>query len=235
MKLNVNYKMRLINQLFMLIFVLLMSSCAPLSIQEDARKCPNLDSIKIKNFHIVKKNVLWRGERPNKDDMECLIEQGVRTIVNLELILDDKPIFAQAKVSENKTYEVGYFRIFDKEPLVLIKNVADDHVAHFIAIVDQELKPVYVHCLSGENRTGVMVAAYKIFRQSVNVEQAISDMETYGGAWRKADKEYIRHLPERSKKIEKKVAEWKPILKKDAEIICTNGTCIVSSLKADAQ
>jgi protein tyrosine/serine phosphatase len=225
MSLNVDCKIRLSSQVFTLLFVFLICSCASLSTQNGARKCPNLNSTKIKNFHVVKENVLWRGERPNKDGMECLIEQGVQTIVNLELFFDDKPTFAQAKVSENKKYEVEYFRIRIKETFVLVPSYADNQVAHFLAIVDQAPKPVYVHCLSGENRTGVMVAAYKIFRQSVSVEQAISDMETYGGVWRKADKEYIRHLPQRSKKIEKKVAKWKKELKKDAQIICENGTC----------
>jgi len=29
----------------------------------------------------------------------------------------------------------------------------DDHVAHFLAVVDKQPKPVYVHCRSGQNRT----------------------------------------------------------------------------------
>ena len=136
-----------------------MCSCASASKQSVAGACSNNLGSAIKNFCVVTPNVLWRGARPDKDGAAWLIQQGVRTIVNLELILDDKGAFGQATVDDANNYEVGYFRIHDWEPLrILAPSVVDDHVAHFLAIVSQQPKPVYVHCRYGENRTGVMIA-----------------------------------------------------------------------------
>ena len=50
----------------------------------------------IQNFCVVTPNVLWRGARPDKDGAAWLIQHGVRTIVNLELIHDDKSVLGQA-------------------------------------------------------------------------------------------------------------------------------------------
>ena len=82
-----------------------------------------------------------------------------------------------ATIEDANNYEVGYFRIHDWEPLlILAPSIADDHVAHFLAIVSQQPKPVYVHCRYGENRTGVMVAAYRVIIEGVNNEEAIEEM-----------------------------------------------------------
>jgi protein tyrosine phosphatase (PTP) superfamily phosphohydrolase (DUF442 family) len=212
---------------FMLLFVFLMCSCST-STQSGA--CSNSLGSAIQNFCVVTANVLWRGARPDKDDASWLIQQGVRTIVNLELILDDESAFGQATVADTNNYEVGFFRIHDWEPLpVLAPSVVDDHVAHFLAIVSQQPKPVYVHCRSGMNRTGVMVAAYRVLIEGVSEEKAIEEMGRYHGQWFKADAKFIRGLlPERREEIRRKVMEWLPKLKKDAQVVCANGACIVS-------
>jgi protein tyrosine/serine phosphatase len=181
-------------------------------------------------FCVVTPNVLWRGARPEKDGAAWLIQQGVRTIVNLELILDDKTVFGHATIGDANNYEVGYFRIHDWEPLpILAPSVVDNHIAHFLAIVSRQPKPVYVHCRSGMNRTGLMVAAYRVLIEGVSDKEAIEEMRHYQGFWFKADEKYIRRLlPKRREEIRSKIMEWIPKLKMDAQVVCSNGTCIVS-------
>lgn len=106
---------------FFFTFLLVLTICAWTSTGEQsaAVACSdNLDSV-IKNFCVVTPTVLWRGARPDKDGAAWLIQQGVRTIVNLELILDEKPAFSHATGAVVKSHEVGYFRIHDWEPLPL--------------------------------------------------------------------------------------------------------------------
>lgn len=186
----------------------------------------------IQNFCVVTPNVLWRGARPDKDSAAWLIEQGVRTIVNLELILDDKAAFSLAKVTRSRSYEVGYFRIHDWEPLPLLApSLVDDHVAHFLAIVSRQPKPIYVHCRSGKNRTGLMVAAYRVLIEGVRQADAIAEMKRFQGQWFSADERYIHSLsPSRRAEIQHRVEEWLPELNKDAVIICTKGTCTAFEL-----
>ena len=133
-----------------LLFVFSMCSCASVSKQGVAGACSKNLGSAIKNFCVVTPNVLWRGGRPDKDGAAWLIQQGVRTIVNIELILDDKSAFGNPTVENANNYEVGYFRVHDWEPLrIFAPSVVDDHVAHFLAIVSQQPKPVYVHCRYG--------------------------------------------------------------------------------------
>jgi protein tyrosine/serine phosphatase len=207
-----------------------MCSCASVSKQSVAGACSNNLGSAIKNFCVVTPNVLWRGAKPDKDDAAWLIQHGVRTIVNLELILDDKHAFGQATVEDANNYKVGYFRIHDWEPLrILAPSVVDDHVAHFLAIVIQQSKPVYVHCRYGENRTGVMVAAYRVLIEGVSNEEAIEEMRRYKVLWLEADEIYIRGLlPKRREEIRRKIMEWIPKLKMDVQVVCANGTCVVS-------
>lgn len=205
------------------------SCCATVSTQSVPGACSNnLDSA-IQNFCVVSPNVLWRGGRPDKDDATWLIQQGVRTIVNLELILDGRRAFDQATIADANNYDVGYFRIHDWEPLtVLAPSVEDDHIAHFLAIISQQPKPVYVHCRCGTKRTSVMVAAYRVLIEGVSDEDAIEEMRSYEGPWLKADAKYIRELSKRREEIRHKVMEWISKLKMDAHVVCTNGICTVS-------
>ena len=214
---------------FTFLFVVTMSSCASTVKQSAAGACADNLGSAIQNFCVVTPSVLWRGARPDKDGASWLIQQGARTIVNLELILDDKQAFGHATVA-GANYEVGYFRIHDWEPLpILAPTVVDEHVAHFLAIVSQQPKPVYVHCRSGMNRTGVMVAAYRVLVEGVSNEEAIEEMSRYEGLWLKADEIYIRGLlTQRRDEIRRKVMEWIPKLKMDAQVICANGKCTVS-------
>lgn len=160
-----------------------------------------------------------------------MVEQGVRTIVNLELFHDDRAAFEQVNPANSDKHEVDYFRVRDWEPLpVIAPKLLDEHVAHFLAIMSQAIKPVYVHCRSGQNRTGVMVAAYRVIVEGEGdnnaIEEAVKEMEGYQGHWFNADARYIRSLtPDRQLKIRQKIKEWIPKLKQEARFICEGGQC----------
>jgi protein tyrosine phosphatase (PTP) superfamily phosphohydrolase (DUF442 family) len=205
------------------------SCCSTVSTQRVAGACTDNNGPVIAKFCVVTPNVLWCGARPDKEDAGWLIQQGIRTIVNLELIHDDRSALSHATVEGARNYEVGYFRVRDWEPLpMLAPSVADDHVAHFLAIVSQQPAPVFVHCRCGMKRTAVMVAAYRVIIEGVSAESAMDQMWRYRGPWSKADANYIRSLSKRRDEMRQKVVEWIPKVKMDARVVCAEGTCAVS-------
>src|SRR2546421_607631 len=212
-------------------FLFALLTALPTSSQPAApAACANDLGSPIPNFCVVTPDVLWRGAKPAWDGAAWLILRGMRTIVNLELLHDDRRVFGESRPAIAGRHELGYFRIPDWEPnAALAPALLDDHVAHFLAVVDRQPKPVYVHCRSGQNRTGVMVAAYRVIVEGLSRGAAIAEMRGYQGIWFKADSAYIRSLSsEHRDQIRRKAAAWMPKLKRDSRIICEKGKCRVS-------
>src|SRR6266853_2091303 len=68
--------------------------------------CPNDLGSPIPNFCVVTPDVLWRGAKPAQDGAAWLIQHRVRTIVNLELLHDDRRVFGEAKFASARRYEI---------------------------------------------------------------------------------------------------------------------------------
>lgn len=184
----------------------------------------------VANSCVVSAETLWRGARPNPQAAATLVELGVKTVVSLELLQDDRAAFETAAIRGREASEIRYFQVRDWEPLVLLApGQVDEHVAQFLAIARTQPKPLYVHCRSGQNRTGIMVAAYKIFA-GADIEATIADMERYGGFWSKSDADYLRTLtPQRRADIERRVTAWLPRVQPGATIRCAAGRCVFSA------
>jgi protein tyrosine phosphatase (PTP) superfamily phosphohydrolase (DUF442 family) len=189
--------------------------------------CPEKSDSPIPNFCNSTKDVLWRGAKPDAQGAAWLANNGVGSIVNLELIYDDLPTFKKAKIEPNINAQVQYHRIRDWEPLVVFAPAkTDNNVAKFLAIMSKTPKPTYVHCRSGQNRTGIMVAAYRVIAENVDPDTAIAEMQSYKGIWFNQDEKYIRSLtPKRRELIKAKALIYEKSVKPSAIIECKNGAC----------
>ncbi len=206
--------------------LMLVLGCASAPAQNSIPICTNPLDSRIRNSCIVTSQSLWRGAKPDAVAAAALVEKGVKTVVNLEWLHDDRQAFEDAKLSDASRHEIQYFRVVDWEPLVVLdRPTVDDHVAHFIAITRTQPTPIFVHCRSGQNRTGVMVAAYRVFN-GTSIEDANAEMQSYGGIWFASDADYIRSLtPQRISELEEAIARWTLKLKRDAEIVCSDTKC----------
>lgn len=176
-------------------------------------RCANNLASPISNFCEVKPGLLWRGAKPNETEAAWLVKNGVKTIINLELLFDDLDELQQAKLPDYGRYQLDYYRVKTWEPLyAFAQSVADDDVIHFLAIARQAKHPIYVHCRAGENRTGVMIAAYKIILDNQTSAEQIAavlrEMQSYEGFWTEATTEYIKNLSLRHAEIRRKVETY---------------------------
>jgi protein tyrosine phosphatase (PTP) superfamily phosphohydrolase (DUF442 family) len=217
-------------QVMVTVLALSMQGCAYTPELNATDPCPDDLNAPIKEFCVVTPNVLWRGSKPDQHDITWLMQQGVATIVNLELIHDDERALDRATPEGNRVIDVGYFRVRDWEPLKMVTpRIVDDHIAHFLAIVDQQPKPIYLHCRYGQDRTGAMIAVYRMLMEGVSEEDAIEELRRNRGNWLEVDEKYVRGLsPHHLEEIRRKMAEWIPQLKRDARVVCSQGVCALT-------
>jgi protein-tyrosine phosphatase len=132
-----------------------------------------------------------------------------------------------ARLSTPPAASIDYFRIHEWEPNVFIApTLLDSHVSDFIAIVKSQAKPIYVHCRSGQNRTGVMIAAYRILLEGESIESAIAEMQKYQGVWFKQDAEYLRSLTGEHRLMIEKMAEARiGQIRPEAHLECSASGC----------
>ena len=93
----------------------------------------------------------------------------------------------------------------------------DEDTIRFLKVMrDPENHPVFVHCAHGADRTGFMVAAYRVVEQGWTVEEAVAEMHNFGfhPVWRqiseyleKFDDEAMREKVQDAPEVEVDVVE----------------------------
>jgi tyrosine-protein phosphatase SIW14 len=126
--------------------------------------------IKIDNFGQVNDNY-YRGAQPEGRDYADLASLGVKTIV--DLTSDDNDPSERGLVERAGMHYV-HMPMTTHEPPTAAK------LAEFLGIVNDPAKqPVYVHCVGGRHRTGVMTAAYRMTDDGWTADQAFKEMKQY--------------------------------------------------------
>ena len=121
---------------------------------------------RIRRFHIVKRGMMLRGGQPNSKALWFLQKVfRIKTIINLrEDFKENEKLFG---MTEHRIL------IPPRTNIPTMKQVRD-----FFDIVDKaENQPILVHCKVGANRTGIMVASYRIHRQGWTFDQALDEMK----------------------------------------------------------
>lgn len=109
-------------------------------------------------------DTLYRGEQPTAEGFKELGELGIKTVVNLRSLHSDRDELE----GTNLVYEHIRMEAWDPEP---------EEVRAFLKIVtDPEKQPVFVHCMHGADRTGTMVAIYRIVIEGWDTEKALDEM-----------------------------------------------------------
>src|SRR5215472_18233745 len=203
----------------------LVSGCVYMSRHTPEGACETARDSPVRNFCVVDPGTLWRGENPTTADVEWLLEQGVQSVLSIQL--DARPAFERAALRPEAVRSVSYFRVKGFDPLQMLSRSRDDRVvALFIAVVEEAPKPLYVHCRAGVDRVGVLVASYRIIVQGVSREDAVAEMARFQSPWLPLERRYLLGLSEaRQREILRDVEDWKTRLKPFGRFDCQRGLC----------
>jgi protein tyrosine/serine phosphatase len=113
---------------------------------------------------------LYRGAQPeDPEGYEALRRMGIRTVLNL-----------RARHSERVDVEAHGMKSLEI-PLSMLESPDRESVERAVqAMATPELRPLYVHCALGEDRTGVVVAVYRMNESGWSLKEAEAEMQDFG-------------------------------------------------------
>lgn len=127
-------------------------------------------SIRIDNFGRVDDHY-YRGSQPKGQDYADLAALGVKTVINLTG--DDADVSEQAMATKAGLKYVHIAMTTHQPP-------TPAQLEQFMDLVlNPANQPVYVHCVGGRHRTGVMTAVYRMVQERWTPDQAFKEMKQY--------------------------------------------------------
>jgi protein tyrosine/serine phosphatase len=130
----------------------------------------DVSKIRIDNFGQINSHY-FRGAQPKGHDYADLAALGIKTLINLTS--DDADATESAMAGKSG---LAYFQI----PMTTHEQPTAAKLAEFLKLVnDPARQPVYVHCVGGRHRTGVMTAAYRMTQDAWTADRAFQEMKQY--------------------------------------------------------
>jgi tyrosine-protein phosphatase SIW14 len=135
---------------------------------------------------------LYRGAQPRKHAFEALAKMGIQIVVDLR---GDRDGERKKVTSLGMQYVPMHWQCsFPKDRIF----------AEFLTLIQKNPgKKIFVHCRVGDDRTGMMIAAYRMADEGWTAKQAMEEMTKYGFSLvhrrlicRRLS-EYEGHFPER--------------------------------------
>jgi tyrosine-protein phosphatase SIW14 len=124
------------------------------------------------NFHRVNEH-LYRGGQPRRIGFRKLAGLGIRTVVDLR----GSGERSDKEQALAKSFGMRYINL----PLPRFAAPDAQKMQELLRLLDApENWPVFVHCRRGSDRTGVVIACYRIFHDGWTNERAKREAESYG-------------------------------------------------------
>jgi len=129
------------------------------------------DTQAIPNFHQVAEH-LFRGAQPAASEFQSLARMGIKTVLDLRE--------EGHSVTEEKLVEAAGMRYISL-PMSGVLPPTDQQIARALAVMEDSANgPIFVHCGRGADRTGTVIACYRIAHDGWQNRQALDEARTFG-------------------------------------------------------
>lgn len=125
----------------------------------------------LRNFHQVNEHI-YRGAQPAVWGYKTLASMGIKTIIDLR----GEGISEAVEEKLVKKNGMNFLSV----PLDGHKPPSDDSITKLIGILNDETKwPVFIHCRRGADRTGTVIACYRIVHDKWDNQRALAEAKTF--------------------------------------------------------
>jgi protein tyrosine/serine phosphatase len=140
----------------------------------------------VPNFHRVNEN-LYRGAHPTAEGLHSLVKLGVKTVIDLRGF--DSNSWEQRRVT---AIGMQYLHF----PLSTRRVPPPDEIQSALgALMDESLGPIFIHCQGGDDRTGMIIACYRILHDHWTNSEALNEArQTAGRRLTQAMEQCIRNF-----------------------------------------
>ena len=157
-------------------FILILASCSesppPTSTTTERPLARRLQDPDVPNWAQVNDR-LYRGGQPTAEGYRKLGERGVKTVINLRS--------HHAYRRDVEAAGIKYVELPLRADLIDSDPPTDDELKSFFDIVlDPARQPVYLHCMAGKDRTGTLMAVYRMEIDGWTRGEAIEEMQAFG-------------------------------------------------------
>jgi protein tyrosine/serine phosphatase len=127
------------------------------------------------NFQKVNDHV-YRGAQPTEQGFQNLAKLGILTVVDLQ-----EP--GERSAAEEKWVKAAGMQYINV-PMDGMHSLPGDGVARVLALLENNATgPVFVHCHRGADRTGGVIACYRIDHDHWANDKALSEARSMGMSW----------------------------------------------------
>jgi tyrosine-protein phosphatase SIW14 len=127
------------------------------------------------NFHQINER-LYRGAQPSNAGFQNLAKLGIKTVIDLRE--------AGSRVDAEKAVVEKAGMRYISIPFSGFGAPSDRQVSQVLALFDDpSAGPVFVHCRRGADRTGTVIACYRMLHDHWNNRDALAEAKAAGMSW----------------------------------------------------